>query len=136
MDDLLVERVLLAVEQVPPGEVVSYGDLAGLVGIGPRQVGAVMSRHGAGVAWWRVTNASGDLPVELRPAAFARWAAEGIAVKPNGCGCRIREHRTDLVALADAYDLALASLSSAEAGEPELSSGFVDGNRGRVRQVE
>lgn len=110
MDELLVERVLLAVDQVPPGGVVSYGDLAELVGTGPRQVGAVMSRHGSAVTWWRVTNASGDLPAHLRDEAFAHWADEGIGVKANGLGCRIREHRCDLVALADAYEDALADL--------------------------
>lgn len=110
MDDLVVERVLLAVDQVPPGSVVSYGDLAGLVGTGPRQVGAVMSRHGAAVTWWRVTSSYGDLPAHLRGEAFAHWAEEGIRVKPNGLGCRIRDHRCDLVALADAYETALAAL--------------------------
>ena len=41
MDDVLVERVLRAVELVPRGRVVSYGDLAALVGTGPRQVAVV-----------------------------------------------------------------------------------------------
>ena len=35
------ERVLRAVELVPAGRVVSYGDLAALVGTGPRGMGAV-----------------------------------------------------------------------------------------------
>ena len=66
MDEVLVERVLRAVEQVPAGRVVSYGDLGALVGVGPRHVGRVMSQWGGNVAWWRVTNRSGDLPPELR----------------------------------------------------------------------
>ena len=78
MDDVLVERVLRAVELVPRGRVVSYGDLAALVGTGPRQVGSIMRVYGSNVTWWRVTNASGDLPSHLRQAAFIEWAVEGI----------------------------------------------------------
>ena len=70
----MVERVLRAVELVPAGRVVSYGDLAALVGTGPRQVGSVMRHYGSNVAWWRVTNASGEHVPHLREAAFARWA--------------------------------------------------------------
>ena len=46
-----MERVLRAVEQVPRGRVVSYGDVASLVGIGPRQVGSIMKAYGGNVAW-------------------------------------------------------------------------------------
>ena len=110
MDEGVVERVLRAVEQVPRGRVVAYGDLAELVGIGPRQVGRVMSLYGSNVTWWRVTNASGDLPASLADEARARWADEGIAWKPNGVGCRITKHRADLARLADDYERAVADL--------------------------
>lgn len=110
MDDVLVERVLRAVELVPRGRVVSYGDLAALVGTGPRQVGSIMRVYGSNVTWWRVTNASGDLPSHLRQAAFIEWAVEGIEVKPNALGCRIRDHRADLEALAAAWEAAVADL--------------------------
>lgn len=108
--DVVVEHVLVAVEQVPRGRVVSYGDIAGLVGIGPRQVGAILSRWGGGVAWWRVTNAAGDLPAHLRERAAEQWALEGIRWKPSRLGCRIREVRADLAALAAAYERASAHL--------------------------
>lgn len=110
MDDVLVERVLRAVELVPRGRVVSYGDLAALVGTGPRQVGSIMRVYGSNVTWWRVTNASGDLPSHLRPEAFEIWTTEGIGVKPNRLGCRIRDHRADLHALAVAWEAAVADL--------------------------
>ncbi|MGL5909955.1 MAG: MGMT family protein, partial [Phycicoccus sp.] len=93
MDDVVVERVLRAVEQVPRGRVVAYGDIAALVGVGPRLVGRVMSTYGSNVTWWRVTQAGGDLPAELLDEARERWAAEGILLKPSGRGCRIREYR-------------------------------------------
>ena len=31
------------------------------------------------------------------------WAAEGIAVRPDGLGCRMREFRVDVAALASDY---------------------------------
>ncbi len=105
-----MERVLRAVEQVPRGRVVSYGDLAALVGIGPRQVGSIMKVYGGNVTWWRVTNASGDLPAPLRERARVRWAEEGVLVKPNGLGCRIADYRADLDELAGAYEQAVADL--------------------------
>jgi alkylated DNA nucleotide flippase Atl1 len=56
-----VEAVLRAVEQIPAGQVASYGDVAEAVGGGgPRQVGHVMALHGAAVPWWRVVRADGS----------------------------------------------------------------------------
>ena len=64
--ELTIERILTLVELVPEGGVVSYGDLGAIVGIGPRQVGSFMAHHSTGLPWWRVTNASGDVPAGLR----------------------------------------------------------------------
>ena len=105
-----MERVLRAVEQVPAGRVVSYGDVAALVGIGPRQVGSIMRAYGGNVAWWRVTNSYGDLPAPLRERARQAWAEEGIPMKPNGLGCRITEYRADLDSVATAYERATSDL--------------------------
>ena len=53
-------QVLEIVNQIPRGKVLSYGDIAELVGKGSgRAVGAVMSRHGHEVAWHRVVLSSG-----------------------------------------------------------------------------
>lgn len=106
--DDTIDRILLVVELVPEGRVVAYGDIAGLVETGPRQVGSVMSRHGSGLPWWRVVNASGGLPGHLVEEARQHWLAEGITLTPSGTACRIAAHRADLVALAAAYDEALA----------------------------
>ena len=105
-----MERVLRAVEQVPRGRVVSYGDIGALVGIGPRLVGRVMSTYGSNVTWWRVTNASGDLPPQLMDEVRERWASEGILLKPNGRGCRIAHHRADLARLDTDYRRATRDL--------------------------
>ena len=112
--DVLVERVLRAVEQVPPGRVVSYGDLAGLVGIGPRQVGSLMRHWGSNVAWWRVTNHAGDFPADLLARARPHWEREGIEVKPNGLGCRIAAYRVDLEQLARDYARATDGLGGSD----------------------
>ena len=110
MNEVVAERTLRAVELVPPGRVVSYGDLAELVGGTPRQVGAVMRLRGSEVPWWRVTSSYGDLPPHLHDEAGPHWLEEGIAWKPNRRGCRIDEHRCDLVRLADEYERAVADL--------------------------
>lgn len=104
-----VARVLAVAELIPSGHVASYGELGTIVGRGPRFVGRVMAIWGGAVPWWRVTNAEGDLPEHLRPAAFAHWAEEGIAVKPNGRGCRISAFGADLDALAREFHLSSGS---------------------------
>lgn len=101
MDEFAVQRVLLAVDQVPPGRVASYGDIGAVAGVGPRQVGAIMREHGHEVAWWRIVSAAGGLPAPLRAKASAHWDAEGILhadgrVDLQGC-------HVDRAALALAY---------------------------------
>lgn len=110
-DEWLVEQVLTVVEQVPAGRVVAYGDVARIVGTGPRQVGAIMRSHGAFVTWWRVTSSYGDLPAHLLERAAPRWREEGIGRKPNGRGCRIDEHRADLDQLRLDFEDAIADVA-------------------------
>ncbi len=56
----LAEAVLALVERIPEGKVLSYGDVAELVGTrSARFVGQVMARDGGGVPWHRVVMASG-----------------------------------------------------------------------------
>ncbi|MEZ5086293.1 MAG: MGMT family protein [Tessaracoccus sp.] len=108
MDELLTERVLRAVECIPPGRVASYGLIASLVGTGPRQVGAVMSRHGSAVAWWRVPTRDGRLPSPSMSEAKRHWVEEGIPAKPDGSRCDYPACVVDLdsyaAAVRDAID--------------------------------
>jgi alkylated DNA nucleotide flippase Atl1 len=79
------ELVLDAVDRIPPGRVLAYGDVAELVGEGgPRQVGAVMSRYGSLVPWWRVLRADGSPPVCHERPALERYRAEGTPLRPGG----------------------------------------------------
>ena len=102
-DEALVEQILRAVELVPGSSVATYGDIASVVGIGPRHVGNVLARWGHGVPWWRVTNARGELPSSLLNHALQHWDVEGIPVHSSGKGCRLAECRADMVALETAW---------------------------------
>ncbi|HET7476519.1 MAG TPA: MGMT family protein [Dermatophilaceae bacterium] len=77
-----VEAVLDAVEQIPPGQVATYGDIAEVVGRGgPRQVGQVMARHGAPVPWWRVVRSDGRPARGLENEALTRLLAESAPIR-------------------------------------------------------
>lgn len=106
--DLTVERVLRAVEQVPAGRVVSYGDVAELVGTSARRVGSIMASYGGEVTWWRVTNAAGRMPEHLVPLAAKHWRREGTPSKEGRV--EMSRARVDLAQLAADYAIATASL--------------------------
>jgi alkylated DNA nucleotide flippase Atl1 len=79
--DVYVEAVLRTVESIPAGRVATYGDIAAAVGRGgPRQVGAVMSRFGAAVSWWRVVRADGQPARGHERQALELLRAEGTPV--------------------------------------------------------
>ncbi len=83
-----VNRVLEIVKTIPPGRVMTYGDIAGEIGdhadlteaagsYGARLVGQVMARFGSGVAWWRVIRASGQPPKFHEAQAWTYYMEEG-----------------------------------------------------------
>jgi alkylated DNA nucleotide flippase Atl1 len=83
-------QVLDVVDRIPPGKVMTYGDVAELMGRGsPRTVGAVMSDHGREVPWQRVVQASGR-PAEPYLQEALRLLAEE--------GCPLVGERVDLAA--------------------------------------
>ncbi len=108
--ELTVERVLCAVECVPAGRVVSYGDIAELVGTSARRVGAIMASAGPGVPWWRVVNAAGRLPGHLVAEASRRWAEEGTPAVDGRCV--MSRARADLPRLAADHEARLAEWAS------------------------
>ena len=89
------------------------GEVGAIVGVGPRLVGRIMGTWGSSVPWWRVTNASGDHPLLAR--ALPHWQEEGITVKPNGLGCRMKDFGADLEQLRADAAPALAELKEAGA---------------------
>jgi alkylated DNA nucleotide flippase Atl1 len=77
-----VESVLDLVETIPPGRVMTYGDVAAHVGVpSPRQVGQVLARRGHEVPWQRVVMADGGLVPHARADHLARLRAEGTALR-------------------------------------------------------
>jgi len=74
--------VLDVVAKIPPGKVMTYGDVAEYLGQGsPRTVGTVMAKHGHEVAWQRVVQASGRPAEPLVEKALALLRAEGCPVR-------------------------------------------------------
>ncbi|SDC63718.1 MGMT family protein [Streptomyces prasinopilosus] len=79
------ERVLDVAERIPPGRVMTYGDVAEwLEEGGPRQVGRVMALYGGAVPWWRVVRADGVLLPGHELRALDHYRAEGTPLKEAG----------------------------------------------------
>src|SRR4051794_30770219 len=90
------EHVLAVLERIPPGTVMSYGDIAEYVGRGgPRQVGQVMARGGGSVPWWRVVHADGSPPPGLEDEALARLREDDTPLRPDGTRVDMRRARWD-----------------------------------------
>jgi alkylated DNA nucleotide flippase Atl1 len=82
MDEDYAELVLRVVEQIPPGRVATYGDIAEIVGRGgPRQVGHVMALFGGGVPWWRVVRADGRPARSLEVTGLRLLRADKTPIK-------------------------------------------------------
>ncbi|GGW85252.1 MGMT family protein [Streptomyces noursei] len=86
------ERVLGVAELIPPGRVMTYGDVAewlkddeehpqGPAPGGPRQVGRVMALYGGAVPWWRVVRADGVLLPGSELRALAHYRDEGTPLR-------------------------------------------------------
>ena len=83
------EHVLAVVERIPRGRVTTYGLIAEVVHEalgrgGPRLVGNVMARDGAGMPWWRVVRADGTLPASHDVDARQAYLEEGTPLKASG----------------------------------------------------
>ncbi|MGP3982664.1 MGMT family protein [Streptomyces sp. KR80] len=93
------ERVLDVAELIPPGRVMTYGDVAEWLAEeggpegpsneggggrrvgGPRQVGRVMALYGGAVPWWRVVRADGVLLPGHEQQALEHYRAEGTPLR-------------------------------------------------------
>ncbi|WP_344527130.1 MGMT family protein [Streptomyces albiaxialis] len=88
------ERVLDVTERIPPGRVMTYGDVAEwLEEGGPRQVGRVMALYGGAVPWWRVVRSDGVLLPGEEQRALEEYHAEGTPLRePKGPTTRSAGH--------------------------------------------
>jgi methylated-DNA-protein-cysteine methyltransferase related protein len=83
----LSEALVLAAHLVPPGHVLSYGGLAGLLGAGgPRQAGRAMAGSPDGTPWWRIVRADGSLAGSLSARAAPHYRNEGTPLKRSASG--------------------------------------------------
>ena len=85
-----VDHVLEVVRAIPPGRVMTYGDVAATLGSrGARAVGQIMARYGSDVAWWRVIRASGYPPRGHESRARSFYLAEGTPLRGGADGYRV-----------------------------------------------
>ena len=84
------EAVLDVVAGIPPGRVMTYGDVAAVLGSrAARAVGNVMSWYGSDVPWWRVVRASGHPAIGHEDRALAHFHAEGTPLITTHDGYRV-----------------------------------------------
>lgn len=77
-DGEFVTHVLDIVDSIPSGRVMTYGDVAAVLGSrAARAVGSIMAQYGEDVPWWRVIRAGGRPPVEHEVIALPFYLAEG-----------------------------------------------------------
>jgi alkylated DNA nucleotide flippase Atl1 len=76
-------RVLDAVDRIPAGKVMSYGDVSDYIGAGrsARLVGQVMSRYGAEVGWHRVVRADGSCATHKADHQLDLLRDEGVPLR-------------------------------------------------------
>lgn len=83
-------RVLEVVDSIPEGHVMSYGDVAAVLGSrAARAVGQVMAYFGSDIPWWRVVRASGLPPQGHEDAALPHYEAESTPLVPTASGYRV-----------------------------------------------
>ena len=95
-NELIRNRIYRIVRRIPPGSVLSYGDVARLARTGPRQVAAVMKACPAGLPWHRVVGAGGKILTrgETGWSQRERLAAEGIRFRGSGFSYRLYKWRS------------------------------------------
>jgi alkylated DNA nucleotide flippase Atl1 len=93
--DDFASQVLDLVDAIPPGRVMSYGDIAAYLaaGPGPRQVGRVMAVYGGAVAWWRVIHSDGTPAPGHDSRALKHYLAEGTPLRSARPPVRVDMHR-------------------------------------------
>ena len=76
------EAILAAIESIPPGRVMSYGDVAEYAGVSSaRMVGRILAVEAADVPWHRVLRADGTPAPHLRTRQLERLRAEGVPMR-------------------------------------------------------
>jgi alkylated DNA nucleotide flippase Atl1 len=75
------QGILALIACIPPGRVMTYGDIARHLGLGsPRQVGRALSGVHAGVPWHRVVRSDGTMAEPVRDRQRQLLLAEGVGI--------------------------------------------------------
>lgn len=91
--------VLLVVAEIPPGRVMTYGDVAATLGSrGARAVGRVMATEGSSLPWWRVVRADARPPAGHEAAALEHYEREATPLRWRGPRGEPDAYRLDLAA--------------------------------------
>ena len=78
----VAQRILACIDSIPPGRVMSYGDVAEFAGASsPRIVGRVLAQDDGSVPWHRVMRSDGSLAEHLYTEQRQRLLAEGVRFK-------------------------------------------------------
>ena len=79
------EAVLVVIEALEPGDVITYGEVAAEAGFpgAARAVGSVLARCDSDLPWWRVVGAGGQLRSPEPTRQSNLLAREGVTVS-NG----------------------------------------------------
>lgn len=110
-----VEEVLSVVARIPPGRVMTYGDVGIAIGSeAPRAVGRVLALYGHGSPWWRVVPASGNPPQGHATLALPHYVDEGTPIRVTGApragtAAAASAEVTRRAALATGYRIALSA---------------------------
>jgi methylated-DNA-protein-cysteine methyltransferase related protein len=120
--DRFEDSVLEVVSSIPPGEWMTYGEVAADAGHpgAARAVGALLRRAELPLAWWRVVGAGGRLVAPDRADQERRLAAEGWIVRGGRIVARqtpAKAARSDATAEASAISSASALIQSAPASD-------------------
>ncbi|KAA5837166.1 MGMT family protein [Saccharopolyspora hirsuta] len=92
MDDETVEQVRAIVASIPPGSVLSYGDVAEIAGLrSARIVGRIMAEDSADLPWHRVLRSNGTVADHLRHRQLELLRAEGVLA--DGARINMRRYR-------------------------------------------
>ncbi|MEU6830331.1 MGMT family protein [Nocardia beijingensis] len=80
--DAQIERVRALVAAIPPGRVVTYGDIAAAADLStPRTVGWIMRTDSADLPWHRVLGAGGRPAAHLAHRQLRLLAEEGVPIR-------------------------------------------------------
>ena len=93
MDVKIRQSIYRIVRRIPPGKVLSYGDIGKLVGTGPRQVAAAIRGCPPGLPWHRVVGSGGRIVTPGETAWTQRQLLMAEGVQFRGVGFPYRAYK-------------------------------------------